>query len=956
MKRRIIRKEFVLEIKKSFHRFISIFFIVVLGVAFFTGIRATEPDMKISADAFYDESKLLDIRILSTYGLTQEDIQALEKLEEIQEIEGAYSKDVLCQMEKKQLTVRVLSLPNELNQIVVKEGRMPEKANECIVDTGFLLKSGYQVGDTITIKSGTDEALSETLIEDTYVIVGSCITSYYLSLERGTTTIGNGVLDSFIMVPTDNFSYETFTELYITVNGAEDLFCYSKEYETFIENVIEKIEREVQKEREQARYNSIREEAQKKVDEAKQELKDSEEEADKELSKAKNEIEKAEKEIEDGKAEITKSEKEIKEGKQTIKEGKKGLEEKKKELKQAEKDIKEGEEKLEEAKVELAEGEKELEKGKKEYKKEKKEAEQKIADAKEEIEEAEQKIEDIKMTEWYVLDRNTIQTYVEYEQDAERIGAVGEVFPIIFFLVAALVSLTTMTRMVEEQRTQIGTLKALGYSKITIAAKYLGYAFLATAGGSIAGGFLGCSVLPYIIINAYTIMYQNLEIIKTPFNLYYTVIAAGIAIACVLGATAVACWKELISSPAELMRPMAPKQGKRVLLERIPFIWKRLNFTRKSTVRNLIRYKKRFFMTIFGIGGCMALMLVGFGIRDSISSIVDLQYGKIHLYDVVLNLEEDRTKKEQKQIEEKLEADNRIKNKKYQYHSTIEIQKEEIEKTVNLIVLEEKEKVEEYYGFHERVSQRELSLSDTGVILSEKAAKVLKVKVGDTIFIKKENEKDIEVLIEGICENYVQHYMFMTKSYYQQLYQEVPDYNELLLSTDTLTEEEFDELAENLLEPDGITSVTLTKNSSGRFEDMLENLDIVIVVLIVSAGGLAFIVLYNLNNISINERKRELATIKVLGFYDIEVSQYVYRENIMLTIFGILLGSILGMILHKYVILTCEIDMIMFGRTIKGISYVYSTLLTCFFAVFINISMHFKLKKIDMATSLKSVE
>lgn len=893
MKRRIIRKEFVLEIKKSFHRFISIFFIVVLGVAFFTGIRATEPDMKISADAFYDESKLLDIRILSTYGLTQEDIQALEKLEEIQEIEGAYSKDVLCQMEKKQLTVRVLSLPNELNQIVVKEGRMPEKTNECIVDTGFLLKSGYQVGDTITIKSGTDEALSETLIEDTYVIVGSCITSYYLSLERGTTTIGNGVLDSFIMIPADNFSYETFTELYITVNGAEALLCYSKEYETLIENVVEKIEKEVQKKREQARYNSIRDEAQKKVDEAKQELKDAEEEADKELSKAKNKIEQEEKEIE---------------------------------------------------------------KGKKEYKKEKKEAEQKIADAKEEIEEAEQKIEDIKMTEWYVLDRNTIQTYVEYEQDAERIGAVGEVFPIIFFLVAALVSLTTMTRMVEEQRTQIGTLKALGYSKITIAAKYLGYAFLATAGGSIAGGFLGCSVLPYIIINAYTIMYQNLKIIKIPFNLYYTVIAAGIAIACVLGATAVACWKELISSPAELMRPMAPKQGKRVLLERIPFIWKRLNFTRKSTVRNLIRYKKRFFMTIFGIGGCMALMLVGFGIRDSISSIVDLQYGKIHLYDVVLNLEEDRTKKEQKQIEEKLEADNRIKNKKYQYHSTIEIQKEEIEKTVNLIVLEEKEKVEEYYGFHERVSQRELSLSDTGVILSEKAAKVLKVKVGDTIFIKKENEKDIEVLIEGICENYVQHYMFMTESYYQQLYQEVPDYNELLLSTDTLTEEEFDELAENLLEPDGITSVTLTKNSSGRFEDMLENLDIVIVVLIVSAGGLAFIVLYNLNNISINERKRELATIKVLGFYDIEVSQYVYRENIMLTIFGILLGSILGMILHKYVILTCEIDMIMFGRTIRGISYVYSTLLTCFFAVFINISMHFKLKKIDMATSLKSVE
>lgn len=1117
MKKKAIRKEFFVEIKKSLNRFLSILFIVALGVAFFTGIRATEPDMQLSADKLYDTSSFMDLRILGSLGLTDTDLLALDELEEIERVEGAYSKDVLCQTNESQLAVKVMSLPEELNQITVREGRKPQTPRECIVDTFLLDQTGYQIGDTITIKSGDQDDLEDAIAFTKFLIVGSCSSPFYLSMARGTTSIGTGNLNGFIMIMKDGFTYETYTELYLSVIGTKELLCYSDVYGDKIDAVIDKMEDGIQKEREDARYQEIRGEADQKLADAKKELADAKETADQELQDAWDTILEGEREIEDAKIEITENEEKLADGKKEIEEGRKAIQEAKEELadqkvkiQEAEEEIKKGEqeyesgkqtyeenkkefdqnemalaqakevldttkqelfeqkmqleakkmelvqngvtgpmleqvnqglvgieqglkelqanfsnweeknrvlevgreellkaekqleearqsivaakidittgkqkirdgetelsdkeielsdafdeivkqeEKLQEAKNTLQEAEADLEDGKKEYEEAKQEAEEKIAEAEILIQEAEEKSEEIKEAKWYVLDRNTIQTYVEFKQDAERIGAVGEIFPIIFFLVAALVSLTTMTRMVEEQRTQIGTLKALGYSKISIAMKYIGYAFFATLGGSLLGGFAGCKVLPFIIIKAYKAMYENLEYILIPFNYSYILVATLVSMSCVLGATALSCTKELISFPAELMRPVAPKQGKRVLLERMPFIWKRLNFTSKSTVRNLFRYKKRFFMTIFGIGGCMALVLVGFGLMDSIFSIADLQYGKIHRYDILAEVEDHDTNRNK--LLQYLEdgSDQRLQNRMYQYRTSIDIQKEDVKKSVNMIVLnyENVNEFSDFYHFEGRINHTTYELSNQGVLLSEKMAAILGAEVGDTIRLHKEEGDTLEVMVAGIFENYVQNYLFMTRAYYEELFGETFQCNEILFSYD-LQEDEETLLAQDLLQRKGIVSVSISNVAKHQFEDMIGNLNIVMVVLIASAGGLAFVVLYNLNNISINERKRELATLKVLGFYDMEVSEYVFRENMILTLLGILVGSMLGFILHRFVIITCEIDMLMFGRNIKLLSYIYSGLLTGLFASLINLSMHFKLKKVDMASSLKSVE
>lgn len=1117
MKKKAIWKEFFVEIKKSLNRFLSILFIVALGVAFFTGIRATEPDMQLSADKLYDTSSFMDIRIFSSLGLTKEDLLELKGIEEIEKAEGAYSKDVICQTQDSQLAIKVMSLPEELNQITIKEGRIPKTSQECIVDTAFLKHSGYVIGDWITIKSGNEEVLSDAIAKNEFQIVGSCSSPFYLSMERGTTSIGTGSLNGFIMIPKEGFTYDIYTEIYLSVKGTKELLCYFDSYEEKVKAVINHIEDEIKEVREKARYEEIRKEADQKLTDAKKELEEAKKTADQELKDARNSILDGERELGDAKEEIAENEKKLEDGKKEVEEGRALIEEAKKklvknqvkvqeaeqeletgeqeyevgrqiyeekkkesdenestlaqakealdatnlqlleqkmqleankielvqngvtgialeqvnqgiiridqglkevkanlikweenkqlletgreelrkaknqleasrqsidnakeeirtgkqqilegetelanqevELEEAWSEIIDGEKELLEAKEAVAEAEKELENGKKEYEEAKQEAEEKIAEAEDEIQEAGEKIEEIKEAEWYVLDRNTIQTYVEFKQDAERIGAVGEIFPIIFFLVAALVSLTTMTRMVEEQRTQIGTLKALGYSKISIAIKYIGYAFLATLGGSLLGGFVGCKVLPYIIIHAYAIMYQNLEYILIPFNKQYIFIATFVSMGCVLGATTFSCIKELLSVPAELMRPMAPKQGKRVILERIPFIWKHLNFTSKSTVRNLFRYKKRFFMTIFGIGGCMALVLVGFGLMDSIFSIADLQYGKIHKYDILVELEDSDTSRNKLLHNLEDEKDKRLQNRMYQFRTSIDIQKEDLKKSVNMVVLDQKNvnELNDFYHFGGRVNHIIYELSDQGVLLSEKVASTLGIEIGDIILLKKEEGESFEVNVTGIVENYVQNYIFMTRSYYETLFEEDFKCNEIIISHH-LEESEEALFAQDLLQMKGVASVSLSNVIKHQFEGMIGNLNIVMLVLIISAGGLAFVVLYNLNNISINERKRELATLKVLGFYDREVSEYVFRENVILTLIGILVGSFLGFILHKFVILTCEIDMLMFGRNIEGLSYIYSALLTGLFACMINLSMHFKLKKVDMASSLKSIE
>lgn len=1198
MKKKALRKDFYMEIRKSMGRFLSIFFIVAIGCAFFAGIRSSEPDMRYSGDAYFDRKNLMDLQVISTMGLTDEDVEAIEKLDGIEKAEAGYSVDALCTEGDNQIVMHVMSLLPSMNQVQVENGRLPEKSDECVVDADFLSKSTLKIGDRVTLSSGTDKPVTDSLKEDTFMIVGSVSSPCYIGFQRGSTTIGSGNISAFLCVPEESFCMEVYTEIYAQVKGAEKLTAFTDQYDQRIDSVMKEVEA-IKEEREKARYDEIVTEASEKLADAEKEITDAEaeleqgkaeaqekltaareklENAQKELEQAKKELassqakiasskeelEQAQKELNESSGKIAAGEKELNEKsialatlkeqkdtlqgqlaaleqqkeelsgqkttleaqKRTLQEGQKNLldtqavlqqqisrlkaekedlnaegirlseeketlqkeyeelksqyeasgdteilkqveakkaqldevnakiaensakieqnktlletvesqmdplEEKlvqmkngleqtetalekisaglseieagqeqmqtgltqmesyissgefqlqaaREQLESGKNQILSGQRQIEDAKKRIADGEEQIQAGIKqiqdgetgladgwiEYQDGERQAnaeiadgEAQIADAKVQLADAKKEIEQIEKPTWYIYDRSHLPEYSGYGDNADRMKAIGEVFPLIFFLVAALISLTTMTRMVEEERTLIGTLKALGYSKKSIAAKYLGYAVLATLTGGIFGVMIGEKILPYIIITAYKIMYRHLPDVEIPYNLYYGVLACVAALLCTVAATIFSCMKELKEQAAELMRPPAPKQGKRVFLEYIPFLWKRLNFTWKSTVRNLMRYKKRFFMTIFGIGGCMGLMLVGFGLKDSISSIVPLQYEDIQLYDGNVILQSDVTMQEKQEVYEALEKNSQVVATAEDLLQKITIEHDGVSKEVYLNVPENVEKFSDFVVLQDRTTKEKYQLTDKGAVLTEKMAKELGVSAGDTVTIKEENEKERTVKISQICENYMSHYLYMTPAVYKAAYGKEPEYNSIYYRTEGRTTKEAESVGEAALKLDGALSVSYTTELRQQVDDMLQSLDIVIVVLIISAGMLAFVVLYNLNNINITERKRELATLKVLGFYDKEVTEYVYRENILLTLIGSVFGMLLGKILHRFIIVTVEIDSVMFGRNINTISFVYAFLLTVVFSLFVNGVMYFKLKKINMVESLKSVE
>ena len=1193
MKKKALRKDFYMEIRKSMGRFLSIFFIVAIGCAFFAGIRSSEPDMRYSGDAYFDRKNLMDLQVISTMGLTDEDVEAIEKLDGIEKAEAGYSVDALCTEGDNQIVMHVMSLLPSMNQVQVENGRLPEKSDECVVDADFLSKSTLKIGDRVTLSSGTDKPVTDSLKEDTFTIVGSVSSPCYIGFQRGSTTIGSGNISAFLCVPEESFCMEVYTEIYAQVKGAEKLTAFTDQYDQRIDSVMKEVEA-IKEEREKARYDEIVTEASEKLADAEKEITDAEaeleqgkaeaqekltaareklENAQKELEQAKKELassqakiasskeelEQAQKELNESSGKIAAGEKELNEKsialatlkeqkdtlqgqlaaleqqkeelsgqkttleaqKRTLQEGQKNLldtqavlqqqisrlkaekedlnaegirlseeketlqkeyeelksqyeasgdteilkqveakkaqldevnakiaensakieqnktlletvesqmdplEEKlvqmkngleqtetalekisaglseieagqeqmqtgltqmesyissgefqlqaaREQLESGKNQILSGQRQIEDAKKRIADGEEQIQAGIKqiqdgetgladgwiEYQDGERQAnaeiadgEAQIADAKVQLADAKKEIEQIEKPTWYIYDRSHLPEYSGYGDNADRMKAIGEVFPLIFFLVAALISLTTMTRMVEEERTLIGTLKALGYSKKSIAAKYLGYAVLATLTGGIFGVMIGEKILPYIIITAYKIMYRHLPDVEIPYNLYYGVLACVAALLCTVAATIFSCMKELKEQAAELMRPPAPKQGKRVFLEYIPFLWKRLNFTWKSTVRNLMRYKKRFFMTIFGIGGCMGLMLVGFGLKDSISSIVPLQYEDIQLYDGNVILQSDVTMQEKQEVYEALEKNSQVVATAEDLLQKITIEHDGVSKEVYLNVPENVEKFSDFVVLQDRTTKEKYQLTDKGAVLTEKMAKELGVSAGDTVTIKEENEKERTVKISQICENYMSHYLYMTPAVYKAAYGKEPKYNSIYYRTEGRTTKEAELVGEAALKLDGALSVSYTTELRQQVDDMLQSLDIVIVVLIISAGMLAFVVLYNLNNINITERKRELATLKVLGFYDKEVTEYVYRENILLTLIGSVFGMLLGKILHRFIIVT-----VMFGRNINTISFVYAFLLTVVFSLFVNGVMYFKLKKINMVESLKSVE
>ena len=1190
-------------------RFVSIFFIVALGVAFYSGIRASEPSMRITADQYFDDSELMDLKVMGTMGLTKADIKAIGKVSGIEAVEGGYSKDVLCPVGDNEKVVHMLSMQKNFNQVSVVKGRLPEKAGECLVDEDFLSYTDLKVGDTVTFHSGDGEALTDSLVTDTYKIVGIGNSPLYISFGRGSSTIGTGEISGFVVVDKASFDMDVYTEAYVKVSGAEEKTAFTDEYNNLSDAAKEAVSA-IEEERCAARKQEIVDEANEKladsektVNEKSQELENAKKELESGKSKAAEELEKAKQQITDGEAEladakqqiadgetqlanakaqlndkqaqldsaeaqyesgkaqldqkeqeladaeqvylsnyskympiITAGKEQIPAGKSQIADGKKrldeglaplnqlkdglagiedeinqcdsglaglktqldgmdsevyqkyvnipkenrnkeeqayvekwenlntklaGMQERKTQLENTKQEklnqagfateadleaqitsltkqkadldakekallqqeqtlaaqeeellsagrqitdgksqiaaarsqldstksqitdgkaqilsawalLNEKEDTLNASKAQLASGEQELADGRSKYEQAAKEAEEqitdgqaKITDGEKQLTDARQKIADAKAEikkienpKWYVQTREDALTeYQGYGDNADRMRSIGKVFPVLFFLVAALISLTTMTRMVEEQRVQIGTMKALGYGKAAIAGKYIGYALIATLGGSIFGVLAGEKILPFIIIYAYMILYKHLPAILVPYHMSYALQASGIAVACTLIATIASCYKELAAEPAELMRPAAPKQGKRILLERIGIIWKHLNFTWKSTVRNLIRYKKRFFMTIFGIGGCMALMVVGFGLKDCIYEIVSLQYEKVQFYDAATYMSNDISEENRQQLHDYLDQNADIKETIEARMQKTDVKSASGKKTLYLMVPSDNEKIEDFLSFHSRTNKDEVySLKKDEVILTEKMASLLNVKVGDELTIEDEDRGDQTVTVGAICENYMSHYLYLSPEKYEELYGVPAEYNTIIYSAKDGKDDQIEKIGTKLLSMDGVLNVSYTSSIEGRLDDMLRSLNLVIVVLIVSAGMLAFVVLYNLNNINITERQRELATLKVLGFYDGEVASYVYRENILLTIIGSVVGMVLGNLLHRYIILTVEVEEAMFGRQIHWQSYLYSFLFTVAFSLFVNWVMFYKLKKIDMVESLKSVE
>ena len=1353
-----LRKEFWMEIRKSKSRFISILLIVALGVAFFSGIQASSPDMRYSGDAYYDESSLMDIKVVGTMGLTSDDVSSIESIDGIESAEGAWSTDVMCGEGQKQKVLHIESINDTVNKLDVQEGRLPEKSGEIFLDSTFASTNEYKVGDKVALREDGDSPL---LVTTEYTVVGTGRSPLYISFNRGNTTLGTGEVNGFGYVLPEDFDQEIYTQIYVTVHGAKGLTSYTDGYENLIAKIKGRVEN-IADDRCQIRLAAVKADAQEEINDAQKKLDDGKKEADEKLADAKEELDKGEKDLEDGrqeyedgksqledakteladgkkqledakteladgktqledakaqladgksqlesaksqlsssksqldtarsqlddgwsqvnaakaqladgqaqldsaqkqvtsglaeleenqktldenkakladgkaqieageqqleaakqtlttkqseldqsKAEITAgqqqiestrtqlnaqkqqitdglsqvsageaqlqdgisalesakaqltelqsqleivrasynaalenpdasqeeidilaaqvsaleeqeaavsqqiqaseaqiesqrqqlaatrselesglaavedglsqlsqkeselnagleqitagqaqidagwiqiqeqentlaaSKAEIEAGEQELEKGQKQLKAAKKKLSKAqkeidsnaetlaagqaeldanvaklndseaqyasgleqyhsgarqiaeneakltsgeqeiaeneakladgekeiadnekkladgEKEITDNEKKLQDAAKDLKKGEKDLADGKKEYEDAQKDAEDEIAENQQKLDDAKKELEDLEKPEWMVTDREDLPEYTDYGDNADRLRNIGQVFPVIFFLVAALISLTTMTRMVEEQRTQIGTLKALGYKKSAIAAKYICYAFFATLLGSVLGMLIGEKIIPYIIITAYGIMYHNVaNTISIDYQPGFALIASAASVVCTVGATLFASGKELQETPASLMRPPAPKEGKRVLLERLTFIWKHLSFSWKSTIRNLFRYKKRLIMTVFGIAGSMGLMLVGFGIQDSISDIAAIQYRELQHYDGMVIEDSDATEEEHEELFEYMKENEQIAHCNRVQMTKISAPKGSSNISIYLFVPESLSEFAKDVTLKNRITGETYELTDEGAAISEKTASLLGLKVGDMIPLKK-GDKEYKVRVAVITENYMSHYLYMTPRVYEQTFGEKPEYENIVFTMQEDCKDDLEMAGTRILAYPGALSISYTSSLASQVDRMLSTLDAVILVLIVSAGMLAFVVLYNLNNINITERQRELATLKVLGFYDGEVSQYVLRENVILTVLGIMFGAVFGILIHRYVITTVEVDAVMFGRNIKLLSFLYSGILTSIFSIVVNGVMHFKLKTIDMVESLKSVE
>ena len=1215
-----MQKDFWREIGHTRSRFFSIMILVALSVAFLSGLKATAPDMKHTGDDYLDSLHLADIQVLSTLGLTDEDIAALRAQGKIEDAEGEYVIDAFASSDSLDAVVKVLSLTDRgISDVLLREGRMPERADECVVEENMLSLMNIAIGDTITLTPGDD--LSDALAQDTYTVVGTVRSPVYLAVERGTSTLGSGTVKAYLYLPREAFTLDYYTAAYVRVSGAAEMTAFYDDYDDYIDDVIDSLE-DFSERRASLRHDELVDEATEKLDDAQKELDDAKAEADKELGDAQKELNDARRKLDDGwkeyddgkqeladsrvklddaKAELEDGEQEyadgvkkydqavrdyekgqkdyangvkdyekgaqqladgadeLEAGKEKLDEGQKQLDalgntvagalqndpnyagvtggtiidelgrgdentaaatdaaldkmraqleggiaqaqqglakidagieqcdevlaqidaalaklgedqtelaaaqraalerqradtavqrsvlvqqrgevsaqlselqsqlaalstvssgsiaankqqldqgradyesgkqqlsagyrdlrDGKKELDKAKKELDEAPQKLADARKELADARKELDDGWKEYydgeekyadgEKEladayreltdgekdyreglreyedgKAEADEKIADAEEKIADARRKVADIESCEWYLFSRSYNPGYTGYGQDAERMANLASVFPVIFFLVAALVCLTTMTRMVEEQRVQIGSLKAMGYSGLAISRKYLLYGLLPSLTGGVFGLVIGYILFPKMIFTAYQIMYQmpNIELRAYGGISAYSLLAA---VACTTLATLWACLATLRETPASLMRPRTPKAGKRVFLEYIKPLWRKMSFTHKVTARNLFRYQKRFWMTVIGIGGCTALIIAGFGMRSSLLFTMSRQYDDLFHYSAQVTLSSNVLPEERQAVEDFLAGDSRVVNDVPCTASSATVITSSYSTTAYVEVMEADE-IGKVIDLLDYKTGEPITMEDTGVYIDQKLSELLKVSVGDTFFLDGDARGDVTVA--GIYEHYTGHFIYMTPSYYEQTLHADSEPNAYLMNFTSDDTDTCNAIFEKLLSMNGVVTTSRMRDTQDTYMHSMERVDFVVVIIILAAAALAMVVLFNLSNINITERQRELATIKLLGFYDKEVSAYVYRENIVLTVFGILMGCFMGHWLHIYLVRSTEIDLMMFGRQTAPSAYVYAAILTMLFSVLVNVLAHFKMKKIDMVESLKSAE
>lgn len=1073
-------KDIIREIKRTKSRFFSIFAIIALGAGFFSGLKAACPDMLATQEAYFRDNNLMDIHLLSTYGFDEGDMDAIRAVDGIRGIYPTYSKDVFVKNDRNaNLIAKMIAIPDvttaeyadkTIDEPVVLKGRMPQSANECVVEKHSQMRTTFNIGDTVSVyTTDSENPLSDSLVRDSWTVVGIVMNPQYISYERGNTTIGDGSIDTYIMIPESNFCYEVYTDVYLTMEDAAAYGAFDDGYWNVMDGNVEEFEA-VADVRKDERFAEIKNEAERQLADAKKKLADGEKEANEELSKAKQELDDAYKELTDGEKKLADGKKQYNDGREEYNNSKKefdegiadaelkieeaqaelddgyaqynngvsqlmeGLESSAEQLRAKTAEIKaaisagmgtpememmlaelerqlgeieylinnpeaaiasteelrtakdqleeagdrlnsaklwlgvekeNGQKQLDEAAAELSKAYKTLRDSEKQladgwdeyndglakYEEAKAESDQKLADARQQILDAEKKVAKLKKPTWYVFTRKDNPGFSTYESDAYRIENVCKIFPVFFFLVAILVCLTTMTRMVEEERTQIGTLKALGYSKAAIASKFIVYSALASLSGSVVGIAAGSFIFPTVIYSAYEMLYKTPALKLQPMPEVWVLVTL-CALVCTTAAALMACMAELRSNPAALMRPKAPKAGKRVLLEKIPFIWKRLSFTRKVTVRNLFRYKKRIFMTILGIAGCTALTMAGFGIYSSISVILDKQYSEIFNYDLIVVLDSDAGEYTLETVDKALEEDENTTENVELYMKSLSYKG--IGDT-SLVVAKDTTKLADVVRFNDRVTGNPLELTDDGVIITERFAELSGLSAGDEFTFTCGGE-EITAKVSSVTENYTLHFVYMTENLYEKLCGAKPSYNTYFTIMKDTGDEAQKEMGERLMSLDGVQALSFVKDNRESFGNTVKNLNYVVILIIVSAAMLAFVVLYNLTNINITERIREIATIKVLGFYDNEVSAYVFRENILLTLIGDAIGLGAGVWLHRFVIQVAQTDSVMFGRTLPLWCFAAALVLTLIFALLVDFIMHFRLKKVSMVESLKSVE